>query len=249
MIEDDRSRQPPSTQEWRDIARVPDVFFHILSWPEKKGGWTAEEFYAVGRSDWNDFLSHWRHYDPELGGTCVEIGCGAGRLTSALAGDFDRVVALDVSSDMIDRARSMVPENVVFHQVQGTTIPVGDGDARAVFSVITLQHLESFDDVRSYIREAHRVLRPGGSAMLHITLASRRRPLLQRIRVELGIRRSRRGLRRGKVHAYVRWREYEWEEVWRALGDVGFEQIELRMFPVRSNGWQHQFWLVRRSAG
>src|SRR4029078_8414998 len=46
---------PPSTDEWRDIARVPNLCYHILSWPEKEQeGFTDEEFYATGVFDWED---------------------------------------------------------------------------------------------------------------------------------------------------------------------------------------------------
>src|SRR4029077_9437302 len=45
--------------------------------------------------------------DPH-GGTCVEVGCGPGRMTGALAERFDRVVAVDVSPAMLERARAAV---------------------------------------------------------------------------------------------------------------------------------------------
>ena len=45
--------------------------------------------------------------DPR-GGTCVEVGCGPGRMTGALAERFDRVVALDVSPAMLEQARANV---------------------------------------------------------------------------------------------------------------------------------------------
>ena len=45
--------------------------------------------------------------DPR-GGVCVEVGCGPGRMTGALAERFDRVVALDVSPAMLEQARAHV---------------------------------------------------------------------------------------------------------------------------------------------
>ena len=42
--------------------------------------------------------------DPR-GGVCVEVGCGPGRMTAVLAERFDRVVAVDVSQGMLERAR------------------------------------------------------------------------------------------------------------------------------------------------
>ena len=40
--------------------------------------------------------------DPR-GGVCVEVGCGPGRMTGALADRFDEVLALDVSPAMLER--------------------------------------------------------------------------------------------------------------------------------------------------
>lgn len=241
---------PASTDEWRRIARVPNLYYHILSWPEKQDqGWTSEEFYATGEAEWGDFSGQWRHYAPDLGGTCVEIGCGVGRLTRALAGSFERVVALDVSAEMIARAERVVPPNVELELVDGSAIPVADGTVDAVFSAIVLQHLERFDDVRAYLADAHRALRPGGSAMLNVAIAHRPRGVLERARAELGIRRSRRGLRRGRVHALVRWREYPLEQVLGALREIGYAEIEFRLFAVSSNGWLYQFWFATKPAG
>ena len=242
--------KPASTDEWRDIARVPNLYYHVLSWPEKEdSGWEADEFYATGVSDWDDFSGHWRHYSPRLGGTCVEIGCGVGRLTCALAEDFDTVVALDVSPDMIDRARERAPaDKVEFEVVDGCEIPRPDASVDAVFSVIVLQHLESFAVVEGYLREAFRALRPGGSVMLNITITRQPRGRLERLRYEASLRRSRRRLKKGEVHERVRWREYPWEQVDSALRAIGFEDVQLRMFDVRSNRTPYQFWLAQRPA-
>src|SRR5262249_25383766 len=54
------------------------------------------------------------------GGLCVEVGCGPGRMTGALAERFDRVLALDVSPAMLERARGVVTApNVTFLPVPG----------------------------------------------------------------------------------------------------------------------------------
>src|SRR3712207_7782775 len=42
-------------------------------------------------------------------------------------------------------------------------------------------------------------------------------PYTTLFRSEIGIRRSRRGLKKGKVHELVRWNEYPWEQVLRTL--------------------------------
>ena len=236
-----------ATREWRRIARGPDVLYYIAGWPDKKGTWTEEEFYAVGRSDWHDFKHHWTHYEPSLQGTCVEIGCGAGRLTSALALDFDRVVGLDVSSDMLERAARVVPANVELEQVDGSRIPLGDNEADAVFSVHVLQHLETWHDVVAYLGEANRVLRTGGTMMVHIWLGSAPLPAIRRLREEVRLWLGRWRLWRGGEPSTVRMRTYTSEAVGPLLLRLGFADIELRMFPTASNGFHHHFWLARVS--
>jgi ubiquinone/menaquinone biosynthesis C-methylase UbiE len=239
------SRIDGATTEWRQIARNDDVLYSITSWPDKRGRWTAEEFYASGDSDWEDFRGQWRHYAPDLGGTCVEIGCGAGRLTQALARDFDRVVALDVSPDMLEMTRGASPENVELHRVNGPQIPLSDAEASAVFSCHVLQHLENYEALRDYLAEARRVLRPAGTMMVHITLVSRRRSRLWKLKEEARLWLSRRRLQRGEAHTAVRMRVYRSEEIFHLLSGLGFADVELRAFPARSNGYLHHFFLAR----
>src|SRR6266540_4712209 len=68
--------------------------------------------------------------DPR-GDTCVEVGCGPGRMTGALAERFDEVIAVDVSPAMLEQARVAVPaENVRFLAVPGDRLD-GVEDASA----------------------------------------------------------------------------------------------------------------------
>ena len=241
------SRVRDATAEWRAIARGEDVLFHVCSWPEKKGTWTEEEFYASGRSDWEDFRSHWQHYEPKVGGAVLEIGCGAGRLSHVLAEDFASVESLDVSEDMIERARAHSPVNVRFHQVGGSEVPLPDDSVDAVFTVHVLQHLENADAVSAYLREARRVLRPGGTLMAHIMLTSGPPTLRRRLGDAWTLRRSRAALSRGKEHNAVRMTMFTMGEAFAVLNRAGFDDVQLRVFPVRSNGFHHSFFLARRS--
>jgi hypothetical protein len=96
------------------------------------------------------------------------------------------------------------------------------------------------------MREAFRALRPGGSVMLNITITRQPRGRIERLRYEAALWRSRRRLKKGVVHERVRWREYPWEQVDAALRNIGFEDVQLRMFDVRSNATPYQFWLAQR---
>ena len=104
------------------------------------------------------------------GGTCVEVGCGPGRMTGALAERFDRVLALDVSPAMLEQARAHVTAaNVTFLAVPGDRLEgVEDRTADAVVCYLVLQHLPSGEVVRAYLREFARVLAPQGEAYIHV---------------------------------------------------------------------------------
>jgi SAM-dependent methyltransferase len=117
------------------------------------------------------------------GGRCVEVGCGPGRMTGALADRFDEVLALDVSPAMLERARANVSaQNVEFRPVSGERLEgVDDGVADALVCYLVLQHLPSRAVIESYLREFARVLAPGGEALVQVpVLASGWRPRLWR---------------------------------------------------------------------
>jgi SAM-dependent methyltransferase len=107
--------------------------------------------------------------DPR-GGTCVELGCGPGRMTLALAERFGQVVAVDVSPAMLEQARSnvMVP-NVRFQLVSGERLDgLDDGIADALVCYLVLQHLPSAGVVRSFLHEVARILASTGEAYVQI---------------------------------------------------------------------------------
>lgn len=234
-----------TTSEWRALAKI-DPLFVVATHPGKRGNWDPQEFYAQGAADWEDAKRQWRHYEPQLGGVCIEIGCGAGRITAALAASFDHVIALDVSDDMLGLARLVSPNSVEFIQVDATDIPVQDERADAVFTAHVLQHLDGPQWVRSYFVEMFRVLRPGGTAMIHTALRSKKRSLIRRVGNDLRLAVTRRALARGQDVIAFRGIYYQPEQIRTWLADAGFQEIELREFPMRSNGDPHPFWLVRR---
>jgi SAM-dependent methyltransferase len=234
-----------ATEEWRAIAKGSDPLYSIASVPGKEdGAWTEEDFYAHGAADWAGFCRQWDQYWPERAGTCLEIGCGAGRITRPLAGSFEKVIAVDVSTDMIARARAVVPNNVEFRHADGASLPVDDDAVDAVFCVHVMQHLEDFDAVLGYLREVRRVLRPGGSMMIHIDLHVEAPPSRRaQLREEFRLWRSRRGLRRGKEHSSMRMRRYWLSDVYWAIHGLGFSEIEMRMITPTEFG--HLFWFAR----
>lgn len=105
---------------------------------------------------------------PERRGIAVEIGPGLGRVCAALSEEFEQVIGIDVSAEMVVRAKELVPnDRITFRVGDGLTLAsVPDQSVDFVTSFTVLQHLPSRDLVLGYLAEAGRVLRSGGVAAL-----------------------------------------------------------------------------------
>jgi SAM-dependent methyltransferase len=133
-----------------------------------KEDWTDEEFFqsgqrAVAEQILNDMINICQGRDPKQM-RVVEIGCGAGRITRALAELFGEVHGVDVSGEMVAQARRALGgyENAHVYQNNGkdlSVLPAGPYDF--AFSTIVFQHIPSREVIYSYVREVHRLLRPG----------------------------------------------------------------------------------------
>jgi len=122
-----------------------------------------ERFWATGRQVVREALLE-APVRPSGHELAVEIGSGLGRICLALGEHFDRVVGLDISPSMIDQAREAVTDpRIEFHLSDGVTLaPVADGSADLVTTFTVLQHQSSEALVLGYLRDAVRVLKPGG---------------------------------------------------------------------------------------
>ena len=134
-----------------------------------KDNWTDQEFFASGERTVTDLIL------TDMVNVCqgkspdqmrvLEIGCGAGRVTRALARMFGEVHAVDVSGEMVQQARLALNQhpNAKVYQNNGTdlsVIPPLPFDF--AFSVLVFQHIPSYRIIKNYVRETHRLLVPGG---------------------------------------------------------------------------------------
>ena len=94
----------------------------------------------------------------------VDAGCGDGFLTEELAGRFSRVLAFDHSPQRLAAARRRVPApGVTFQRGEVDALPLADRSADVVFFSLVLHHVP---EVAAALREAWRVLRPGGRVVV-----------------------------------------------------------------------------------
>jgi SAM-dependent methyltransferase len=168
-------RSPITSQarDWDELAAL-DPMWAVLSEPEFSGGGddALQRFFATGEGEVSGSLDVARELGlPAEFGRALDFGCGLGRLTRALAGRFEAVVGVDISTRMLEAARRLnadVP-NCEFR-------PNTDPDLRAfsdhsfdlVYSSIVLQHLRSEAEVGRFVGELVRVTKPGGLAVFQV---------------------------------------------------------------------------------
>lgn len=104
------------------------------------------------------------------GEAVLDIGCGAGfdtLVAARLVGPGGRAVGLDVTAEMIEKARAnaalLAWPNVSFQMGEAEALPFPDNDFDVVISngVFNLTL-----DKQKALQEAHRVLKPGGRLLL-----------------------------------------------------------------------------------
>lgn len=88
-------------------------------------------------------------------GRCLDLGCGTGVAIPVLTRLGWTVVGVDISDEMLSRARAYGAE---LHRAPGDVLPFDDASFDAAVSIWT--HTD-VDDFPAILREAARVLRPG----------------------------------------------------------------------------------------
>jgi ABC-2 type transport system ATP-binding protein len=99
------------------------------------------------------------------GGEAVELGCGTGLFTPAYASRCSQVIATDISPLMLARATRAVADlpnvSTQVADAASTGLPAESADV-----VVAVNLLHIVPDSRAVITEIHRLLRPGGLAVL-----------------------------------------------------------------------------------
>lgn len=154
--------------QWDSIAKI-NPFYGVDASPEFVSREIDEQvFWDKGRREAEHFLKV-MHLGDVSSLTMLEIGCGLGRMTHYFAERFACVYAIDVSAEMLRRAKDRWKDlaNVKFILGSGSDLkPIKSHSIDFVFSYLVLQHVLDEKIVLNYIGESGRVLRPGGIAFM-----------------------------------------------------------------------------------
>lgn len=194
--------------KWDKAARE-NIFYYIATSAYE----SEEKFIASGKYDAEKILWDLPAFNSNTDAV-LEIGCGIGRLLRAMNDHFATLYGVDISSEMIQRAREWLRE---YPKVQLVQTPGNDlrmfknNEFDFVYSYITFQHIPSYKLVTHYIAEAQRVLKPGGYFRFQVERSLSPIDLLKnRLQVLLN----------GRKHSFVgySWRIATLEKVVRVCG-------------------------------
>ena len=92
----------------------------------------------------------------------AEVGCGTGHWLAEIRGRIRTAAGLDLSAEMLQRARAAAPFALVVRG-RAEKLPWAAGSFDRIFCINALHH---FGDADAFIIEARRVLRPSGALMI-----------------------------------------------------------------------------------
>jgi SAM-dependent methyltransferase len=229
--------------DWELVARR-DPYFGVVSVEEfRTGRMTAEtkrRFYEGGETDIARVLA-W--FDADLGarptaGCALDIGCGVGRLTSAMARSVPQVAGYDISETMVALARAEAPPNATF----ATALPAGPFSW--INSYLVFQHItpaEGLDLLEQCLARAA----PDCFLSIQITgwrdgPKAMRNPIarLRRWLIHQSVRKA-----GGPADRLIRMHDYDFSEVVRRITAAGFERMVLRH---THHVGSHGAWIIAR---
>lgn len=135
------------------------------------------DVYDRGRDHGPEVLRLWMNVLSSYAGNqpinnILDLGCGTGRFSEALATHFDAVViGLDPSTKMMDQARKKLRDARVRYQPGcSEAIPLAGDSVDLIFMSMSFHH---FTDPKAAARECRRVLREGAAAVVRTGVRER----------------------------------------------------------------------------
>src|SRR5262249_43104230 len=100
-------------------------------------------------------------------GKLLDVACGPGVVTAALASEAGSVTAFDATEEMLEKAKARCAKaglgNVAFRSGDDENLPFGNAEFDGVVTRLAIHH---FANPQRALDEMFRVLRPGGAAVI-----------------------------------------------------------------------------------
>ena len=155
-------------RQWESFGESDPLWAILTARGRERGGWDTDEFLRTGEEEVREQLGLLEERGIEVPrGRALDFGCGAGRLTQALAERFDSCDGVDISAPMIELARGINRhgERCRYHVQPHPNLRLfPDRAFDLVISRLVLQHMRPHYAL-AYVREFMRVLAPGGVAL------------------------------------------------------------------------------------
>ncbi|CAM3708855.1 class I SAM-dependent methyltransferase [Nocardiopsis rhodophaea] len=164
-------------EDWTRLGSTEPLWAVCVDPSKRGGGWDDDEFLASGAAEIDGAMRRLEELGIRpAGGRALDFGCGAGRLSNALAAHFTSVVGVDISEPMLAEARRLDRSGgrIEFRLNDTTDLRAFPDNAfDLVYTDLVLQHLPP-DLAEGYLREFCRVIRPGGAMVIGIPARERR---------------------------------------------------------------------------
>lgn len=132
-------------------------------WESEARNWIA--FARAGDDAYWEYSPSFFELVPPTGRATLEIGCGEGRVTRDLAAQGHRVTAIDASPTLLAAAEEAHPD-AEYVLADGADLPFADDSFDLV---VAYNSLIDVQDLPGTVKEAGRVLAPGGRFCICVT--------------------------------------------------------------------------------
>jgi ubiquinone/menaquinone biosynthesis C-methylase UbiE len=98
-----------------------------------------------------------------VGGNLLEVGCGEGRGIDWLLPKIKQYSAIDKIAPVVEQLKQKYPQG---NFTNGNIPPLSSYAENSFDSIVSFQVIEHIQDDRLFLKEIHRVLKPGGVALI-----------------------------------------------------------------------------------